>query len=120
MQKQSRADPRKGGGPRLSRWVRRCPTLPHPPGCSTIGAGGLSFRVRNETGRFPSAMTTETSVQRGEHQQPTTPESLRRSDPLRGRLSSGAPQGWGGCSFAVNHTVDAESIKYGVVKPSAY
>ena len=25
---------------------RRCPTLPHPGGCSTIGAGSLSFRVR--------------------------------------------------------------------------
>src|SRR5690606_27945789 len=40
--------------------VRRCPTLPHPGGCSTIGAGRLSFRVRNGTGRFPAAMTTET------------------------------------------------------------
>jgi hypothetical protein len=26
----------------------------------------------------------------------------------------------GGCSFAVNHTVDALSIMFGVVKPSAY
>ena len=33
--------------------VRRCPTLPHPTECSTIGAEGLSFRVRNVTGRFP-------------------------------------------------------------------
>ena len=40
--------------------VRRCPTLPHPPGCSTIGAVGLSFRVRNGTGRFPHAITTVT------------------------------------------------------------
>ena len=40
--------------------VRRCPTLPHPGGCSTIGAGGLSFRVRNGAGRFPSAMTAVT------------------------------------------------------------
>ena len=28
--------------------------------CSTIGAGGLSFRVRNGTGRFPSAMAAVT------------------------------------------------------------
>ena len=35
-------------------------TLPHPPGCSTIGAVGLSFRVRNGTGRFPHAMTAVT------------------------------------------------------------
>src|SRR4029453_7256730 len=40
--------------------VRRCPSLPHPPGCSTIGAVGLSFRVRNGTGRFPHAMTAVT------------------------------------------------------------
>src|SRR5690625_6211932 len=40
--------------------VRRCPALPHPPGCSTIGAVSLSFRVRNGTGRFPHAITTVT------------------------------------------------------------
>ena len=34
--------------------VRRCPTLPHPGGCSTIGVGSLSFRVRNGSGRWPS------------------------------------------------------------------
>jgi hypothetical protein len=40
--------------------VRRCPTLPHPGECSTIGAGGLSFRVRDVTGRFPAAMAAVT------------------------------------------------------------
>ena len=40
--------------------VRRCPTLPQGPPCSTIGAEGLSFRVRNVTGRFPFAMAAET------------------------------------------------------------
>ena len=40
--------------------VRRRPTLPHRPRCSTIGAGGLNFRVRNVTGCFPTAKTTET------------------------------------------------------------
>jgi hypothetical protein len=40
--------------------VRRRPTLPHPGECSTIGAEGLSFRVRNGTGRFPLAMTAVT------------------------------------------------------------
>ena len=40
--------------------VRRRPTLPHRPRCSTIGAGGLSFRVRNGSGRFPAAMAAVT------------------------------------------------------------
>ena len=40
--------------------VRRCPTLPQGPPCSTIGAEQLSFRVRNGTGRFPLAMAAET------------------------------------------------------------
>src|SRR6478736_1740409 len=40
--------------------VRRCPTLPHRGRCSTIGAEGLSFRVRDGTGRFPFAMTAVT------------------------------------------------------------
>src|SRR5699024_161449 len=38
--------------------LRRCLTLPHPDECSTISAGRLSFRVRNGTGRFPTAITT--------------------------------------------------------------
>ena len=42
--------------------VRRRPTLPHTPVCSTIGAVGLSFRVRDGTGRFPHAMTAVTLV----------------------------------------------------------
>ena len=40
--------------------VRRRPTLPQVPTCSTIGAERLSFRVRNGTGRFPLAMAAET------------------------------------------------------------
>ncbi|BBC35627.1 hypothetical protein SGFS_069210 [Streptomyces graminofaciens] len=44
----------------LAIFVRRRPTLPQGPPCSTIGAVRLSFRVRNVTGRFPHAMTTET------------------------------------------------------------
>ena len=41
---------------------RRRPTLPHPGECSTIGAGGLSFRVRDGTGRYPSATTTDNTI----------------------------------------------------------
>ena len=37
---------------------RQRPTLPHRCQCSTIGEGGLSFRVRNENGRGPSSMAT--------------------------------------------------------------
>jgi hypothetical protein len=40
--------------------VRRRPTLPHRNQCSTIGAEGLNYRVRNGTGCFPNAITTET------------------------------------------------------------
>ena len=36
--------------------VRRRATLPHPVGCSTIAVPGLSFRVRNGTGRLSWAM----------------------------------------------------------------
>ena len=40
--------------------VRRRPTLPQPPGCSTIGAERLNFRVRDGTGYFPLAMAAVT------------------------------------------------------------
>ena len=39
--------------------TRRRPTLPHPLKCSTIGAVGLNFRVRNGNGCDPYAMTAE-------------------------------------------------------------
>ena len=51
---------RYGRGHSWERVVRLRPTLPHRHQCSTIGAEGLSFRVRNGTGRFPFAMTAET------------------------------------------------------------
>jgi hypothetical protein len=41
----------------LSSVMRRRATLPHPIECSTIAVPGLSFRVRNGTGRLPRAMT---------------------------------------------------------------
>ena len=48
------------GGASRQQFVRRRPTLPHRSQCSTIGAEGLSFRVRNGAGRFPFAMTAVT------------------------------------------------------------
>jgi hypothetical protein len=41
--------------------VRRCPTF--PPGLgSIIGAGRLSFRVRDGSGRFPAAIDRRNSI----------------------------------------------------------
>ena len=54
--KTPRAANRRG----VLKYVRLRPTLPHRNQCSTIGAEGLSFRVRNGAGRFPFAMTAET------------------------------------------------------------
>ena len=56
---------RKGGrtwwwGPRFSGVCPAASYSPTPCRCSTIGAGGLSFRVRNGSGRFPSAMAAVT------------------------------------------------------------
>ena len=51
------------------KYVRLRPTLPHRHQCSTIGAEGLSFRVRNGAGRFPFAMTAETLL-RYSHSRP--------------------------------------------------
>ena len=48
------------GGRPSRKNVRRRPTLPRSLPRSTIGAEGLSFRVRNGAGRFPLAMATET------------------------------------------------------------
>ena len=71
--------------------VRRRPTLPPPLEGSTIGAEGLSFRVRNGTGRFPNAMTAVTM-------------SSYQGAPTR-------PVGGGGwCPFLGNRIVDANSI----------
>ena len=47
-----------------SREIRRRPTLPGSLPPSTIGAGGLNFRVRNGNGCDPTAMATETCCQR--------------------------------------------------------
>ena len=82
---------RKGGGrqeggaaagPPFFLWCgRRCPTLPHPGGCSTIGAGSLSFRVRKgRSGRVPAAMTAAT----------------------RSRAATPPPRG--GCGVRVSHS----------------
>ena len=57
---QNARKPRGIHGAFSTKYVRLRPTLPHRHQCSTIGAEGLSFRVRNGAGRFPFAMTAET------------------------------------------------------------
>ena len=79
-----------GGVPvRLFGVLWRCPTLPQPVGCSTIGAAGLSFQVRNGAGRFPGAVTTTSFVV-----QPP-PRGLRCCSCPAGR------RGGGGCGLIV-------------------
>src|ERR687889_500134 len=72
---------RPPGGSRVAvfgMYVRRRPTLPRGPPRSTIGAIGLSFRVRNGTGRFPDAMTAETLWRCPGHHTPPGPMGLAR------------------------------------------
>jgi hypothetical protein len=103
-------------GPRPCGVVRRCPTLPHPPGCSTIGAVGLSFRVRNGTGRFPHAMTAVTLA-------PRTPlcgggENLCGYNNVV--LLFGCVFPWATNRFGLlfgNHIVDASSLVYLFTEP---
>ncbi len=52
------------------RVMRRRATLPHPVGCSTIAVPGLSFRVRNGTGRLTWAMAAANLLLYGREQCP--------------------------------------------------
>jgi hypothetical protein len=58
LEKQDEAAPYGATSSRKN--VRRRPTLPRSHPRSTIGSEGLSFRVRNGTGRFPFDMAAET------------------------------------------------------------
>ena len=60
------------------RVLWRCPTLPQPVGCSTIGAAGLSFQVRNGCWAFP-----------------------RCYDHHKFWCSTRSPHGWWGCGLIV-------------------
>src|SRR3954463_6836941 len=86
--------------------VRRRPTLPHAPACSTIGAEGLNFRVRNGAGCFPFAMVAETLWRYSRREQSSDDDYLNRSRPYLG-----------------NRTVDANKSNVHEEredKPSAY
>jgi hypothetical protein len=71
---------------------RRRPTLPHPGECSTIGAGRLSYRVRNGTGRFPTAMTTDNTIQLSPH--PPENPKRRGSSTQTNPTIPGSPGTW--------------------------
>ena len=85
--------------------VRRRPTLPHPPECSTIGAIELSFRVRNGTGRFLDAMTAVT--QRDSQPAPNTPPTPER-DGQRGGVVPREPHSGRKHSKQPTHTKNVE------------
>src|SRR3954469_5959794 len=84
---------------------RRRPTLPHSNECSTIGAGGLSFRVRDGTGRYPSATTTDNTIQleqpKPHHEPPHLPPKNRGKE-------------W---SCAQGHIVDANNVLWSSPRP---
>ena len=90
----------------------RFPTLPHPLGCSTIGAAGLSFQVRNVAGRFPGAVTTTRLCR------PSPPCWLARcvAGPTAGRRRC-CVVGWVGGGLVVVRIVVAASSFFRVRAP---
>ena len=104
-----------------------CPALPYPGGCSTIGAGGLSFRVRYGAGRGSPAMTTRTGLVRACPTVPAVPVwgwwcrgcvprvLLYLSCAPAGAHRCGADQRvwWG---LVVDRIVDAHPPAWGVVR----
>ena len=69
--------------------IRRRPTLPGTLVPSTIGAGGLNFRVRDGNGCDPSAVATEICCQLARR---TAPRGLHSEhELLRGRIPSPRP-----------------------------
>lgn len=86
--------------------VRRCPTLPQGPPCSTIGAESLSFRVRNVTGRFPLAMAAVTLAT---HAPEGTWSNLGYT-PCVYSIVPLLPKEDAGCPSSGNHKVDASNL----------
>ena len=108
--------PPKGEAPPSKKNVRRCPTLPHSLPCSTIGAGELNYRVRNGTGCFPSAKTTE---------QPThpTPTHVRGGGSLHDdrhthiHLTNTVPSCFLGTTQGREHHTNGFALNVRVFKP---
>ena len=104
-----------------------CPALPYPGGCSTIGAGGLSFRVRYGAGRGSPAMTTRTGLVRACPTVPAVPVWgwwCRGCVPRVLLYLSCAPAGAHRCGadqrvwrgLVVDRIVDAHPPRWGVVR----
>src|SRR6266568_4060429 len=76
--------PEKGKARRLGRALRRKmrrrPTLPHGFPCSTIGSGGLNFRVRDGNGCDPTEIATAKFKKNGQHELPEHRIRRVRSD----------------------------------------
>ncbi|MDQ1549465.1 MAG: hypothetical protein QOD27_1123 [Microbacteriaceae bacterium] len=83
--------------------VRRCPTLPQGPPCSTIGAESLSFRVRNVTGRFPLAMAAETLLMYQSERRTCSPPHQHQKVWWLGVFVGSRP-------YIENHIVDASNL----------
>ena len=123
---------RFGRVPSPSGVLRWCPTLPHPPRCSTIGAVGLSFRVRNGYRAFPPRHDRRKTVQPVVHT-PTwhhcvvwggcglvvNPHSGCEQSPLF-CLPTHPPVGGGGVLSSVGPLVPVGSQHLAVLPPLAY
>ena len=85
---QNEENPARGGV--LQCEIRRRPTLPGDLSPSTIGAGGLNFRVRNGNGCDPTAVATETFDSRPPISQ-RRPLYFSRTGTVPARQSNGSP-----------------------------
>ena len=92
---------RVGSGAKPLSVLWRCPTLPHPPRCSTIGACGLSFQVRNGGWAFPRGY---------DHHKMVQPYSLRYPRACVCRARVGRVFGVGVCVGCDPYSGDEHSL----------
>jgi hypothetical protein len=67
---------------------RRRPTLPGRIQPSTIGAGGLNFRVRNGNGYLSAAMATEISCSAGEPRSGPFENSIANTSEITSKIQA--------------------------------
>src|SRR5512143_164278 len=63
--------------------MRQRPTLPHGFPCSTIGSGGLNFRVRDGNGCDPTDIATANLEKSGEAEAISRPNTKERRELAR-------------------------------------